>query len=89
VDGGLQGTLLGVGFLYDSVGQGDPIKRDEGGCIHMLDQTPYRCHGGLLVVTSLVDAKGSSVPFLTLIAAPSVAMFNKTTGDLGVILVDI
>jgi hypothetical protein len=45
--------------------------------------------GGLLVVTSCVDDEGTSLPFITLIAAPSVATFNAVTGDSGVILEDL
>jgi hypothetical protein len=45
--------------------------------------------GGVLVVTQIVQSTGPSIPFLTVIAAPSVATFNATTGDAGVILDDI
>jgi hypothetical protein len=45
--------------------------------------------GALLVVTRMVSADGQGVPFLTVIAAPSVVSFNVTTGDAGVILEDI
>ena len=37
----------------------------------------------------MADKAGKNVPFLTLLAAPSVATFNLTTGDTGVILDDI
>jgi hypothetical protein len=45
--------------------------------------------GGILVVMKLADKNGATIPFLTLLAAPSVATFNPTTGDAGVILDDI
>ena len=45
--------------------------------------------GGLLVVTQVVDETGISDPFITLLAAPSVATFNATTGKHGVLLEDI
>jgi hypothetical protein len=45
--------------------------------------------GGFLVVTSIVDTTGMSIPFLTLLVAPSMATFNATTGEPGVLLADI
>jgi hypothetical protein len=45
--------------------------------------------GGILVVTKFADKNGETTPFLTLLAAPSVATFNPTMGDAGVILDDI
>jgi hypothetical protein len=45
--------------------------------------------GGLLLVTTMVGPTGPGKPFLTLLAAPSVATFNETTGDVGVTLTDI
>ena len=37
----------------------------------------------------MADKDGKSLPFLTVLAAPLVATFNTTTGDVGVILDDI
>jgi hypothetical protein len=45
--------------------------------------------GGILVVTRIVSTTGTSIPFLTVMTAPSVVTFNTTTGDEGVILEDI
>jgi hypothetical protein len=46
--------------------------------------------GGLLVVTIIVDDDGTSIPFITLLATPSVARtFNAVMGNPGVILEDI
>ena len=45
--------------------------------------------GGLLVVIRIVSAEGNSIPFLTVLAAPSMATFNTATGDAGIILEDV
>jgi hypothetical protein len=41
------------------------------------------------VVTRVLDGIAQGNPFLTILAAPSVATFNATTGDVGVTLADI
>ena len=45
--------------------------------------------GGFLVVTKVTNAIEPGIPFLTVLAAPSVTTFNITTGDVGVILEDV
>jgi hypothetical protein len=42
-----------------------------------------------LVVTSIADEDLTSLPFITLLVAPSVATFNAVMGDPGVILEDL
>ena len=58
--------------------------------VKRLQQLRTDAIGGILMVTQVVDDKdGKGIPFLTILAAPSVTTFNEDTGDVGVILDDI
>jgi hypothetical protein len=59
----------------------DPVKRLE----HLRTQNV----GGILVVTKIADANGPGIPFLTVLATPSMATYNLSTGDAGVLLDDV
>jgi hypothetical protein len=45
--------------------------------------------GGILLVTQIATSDGMGIPFLTVLAAPSLATVNLQTGDVGVLLEDI
>jgi hypothetical protein len=45
--------------------------------------------GGILLVTTVMTDTGATDPFITIIAAPSLATYNETTGDRGLLYDDI
>jgi hypothetical protein len=45
--------------------------------------------GGILLVTQIMTSDGMGIPFITVLAAPSLATVNLQTGDAGVLLEDI